>query len=248
VNSCRIAIPTAGTVGAVVAARTFPEALLYVPAQERQEYELFYGAERVLGVKVDDRANPKDLLLAGLANAALADAGRDKLLLVGHDVYGIGYWEAQTWVMLDPAQLAAFIANGFRLAAEAGAVLWGVNPSRGKRDYQVFRPFSLLLPPPWGWTGHLLPHRLRYDARTCPFQDTDLGLQALCVQRRVWRLEKYHVLRSGDTSKAAGHPQAELEAGQRAADMLRRKWGRRVIKEYDAERMDLELHVPIPGC
>lgn len=226
--------PSMGNAAGVSALKAFPGARLWVPEGEAPAYRAYHPPEQVIGCQ--------GAALSALRNAALDAHSGDDVLLLTDDVYGVGVWDANRWRALDVAECLALAVSGFRLCREAGATLWGINPSRNRRAYQTFAPFSLLSIPSSAWSGHVAGSSLRYEPRMGLFDDLDLGLRAIAQDRRVWRMDKYHVLR-----RETRYRREELEAGARSFQALRGRYGPRVVTELDEERLTVALRIPLAG-
>lgn len=238
-----IAVPTFGRVGRVRVFESFPDATLYVPESQAEEYSAQYGAERVRVVPDSVEGN-----LARKLNWMLERTPSENWLRIDDDVDGLGVWDAGQWRKLTAPECTSFVSNGFRMCRESGSVFWGVNIIKDKRAYSVFRPIKLLAPVLGPFNGHCLPHGLKYDERMGAKEDYDFWLQVIARYRRTWRFDKYHYLKREE--KTGGwYSRRTMDNEREWATRIVAKWGK--VIRYDEDKKNLldgRVAIPISGC
>lgn len=172
--------------------------------------------------------------IARVRNYLLEHSPRRYLLMVDDDFQDffwvltkISHREKQT---LSASNLDALIQNGFVMADDSGASLWGVNMAHDPRFYTQNRPFSLSLPVLGTFSGHILDSGIRYDETLPLKEDYDFFIKTLEEKRIVLRLN--FLMYQVDHQKLAGGCQEyrteELEEDN--FQRLQQKWGSDIVK------------------
>ncbi len=132
-------------------------------------------------------------------------------------------------VKLNPDQIDAFIQNGFLLAKDCGAKLWGINCQSDPRFYKQNTPlsFSHIILGPFSC---ILDSPLRYDEKLPLKEDYDFFIQNLLKYRSAVRLNYFNYI--VDHQKMAGGCQdyRTSEAEKKNFEDLQKKWGDQIVR------------------
>ncbi len=179
------------------------------------------------------------------------------VLMLDDDIKRISRWNEQKKVSLTGDAISEFIEQGFYLAKEYGARLWGLNLLTDKAAYREYTPFafrSIVLGP---WHGHI-DNECRFDEALTLKEDYDMSLQVLNRYRRTLRFNAYHYEcdHFNVEGGCAGYRTMARERDQFEA--LQKKWGSDIIRidhqggqvnQGKATQWDLNpiVRVPING-
>lgn len=224
--------PSHQRAGEVLTRKWLPEAVLCVNESQVAAYEAAEGGE-VWGMPDAIGGN-----MARVRNWMVEEAFKrdDEVCMVDDDVYRFGVYDAGRERVLDAADFARFAAQGFRMAGEIGARLWGVNVQADPMFYMAFTPLNLNVPV-LGTMTFLSKNPLRYDERLGLNEDYDMTLQHIAKYRVVLRFDKYHYWAKHLTESKSGGCSAyrTLDEERRQADIMLAKWGRKVVR-YNLKR------------
>jgi hypothetical protein len=237
-----VAIPSYGRAGAVKALPLFPYAVLYVPASQEADYRAVYP-DANYHIVPDDQ----DGSAAKKRNYILTHSPCQDVLMVDDDVTSMGYWECGVYHRMLVGEIYDLVGQGFRMAREAKAPMWGINLLMDKRAYSVLRPFSLISPILGTFCGHCLPHGLLYDDSMGAKEDYDMFLQAIRKYRRCFRFNKYNFTKDRDT-KGGWYSQRTNERELEWAKRCEEKWGKLVNWKKNKNLLNGRVNIPIPGC
>ncbi len=245
-----IAISSYKRAGLVKTQAIAPEASIYVPESQADEYREHHA--NIIAIP-----DEQDGSIVKKRNAIL-DMNKGKwVLIMDDDLSDVGYWEDGTRHIMTPSVFMDFIEKYFDLANQMGVRLWGINQKRDEMAYQTMRPFNLLSPILGPFSGHL-DSVLRYD-ETCDLkEDYDFWLQNIQMYRKTLRINKYHYRHAHATGMAGGATTyRSLDVERAVADRMIKKWGKQVIKiggsgggkgATGKNILNIKITLPIKGC
>lgn len=245
----RIAIRSYNRSGDVRTLRLFPDAEVWVPESQEADYRRTYG-EAVRTVPDDE-----DGSWTRKSNAVLRRTGAPVLLL-DDDLIEVACFDQGDRYFLSPDDLRWLVAEGFALASEVGAPLWGIRTNVDPMGYRCFAPFNLLAPILGPWQG-VLVDTVRFDPGTEPKGDYDFWLEMILRYRKTLRLNKYGY-RNDVGKKAGGMSSTRTHERELAgAEAMKAKWGRVYRlggsaggkQARGAEQiLNSQVKVPLKGC
>jgi hypothetical protein len=239
----QIAVPSYRRADRVRVFDSFPQATVYVPESQYDDYAAHYGAERLISIPdaIDGDISRK-------LNWMIEHRLCDHWCYMDDDVYGFGRWQHGRRSQMTADECHEFILDGFRMCEESGCRMWGVNIINDKRAYSVFSPFQLLAPIPGPFSGQIMDHGIRYDPAMGVKQDYDFWLQMIAKYRRTFRFNQVHYLKK-EEAKGGAYSYRTMEKERAWAAAIVKKWGR--VIRYDEKRkniLDPRISIPIPGC
>lgn len=249
-NNMRIVIPSFKRAGRVYAANYFKTAEIIVPENQAAEYRDFYP-DRVIAIPDEcdgSIAKKRNWILENISDPD------GHIVMVDDDVRNIGMTERnEQMIKLTEDEALAVIERGFILAEEFGVKLWGFNTNEDGRNYQQYKPFSLISPVLGPFTAHIRKDcDLKYDERMGSKEDYDFALQHLHRYKKVLRLNKFHYYCDHGDNPGGIVSMRTLEYEVGFARAIMNKWGEKVIK-YDLNPTKMsailngKVNVPIKG-
>lgn len=241
--------PSYKRAGMVKTRKLFPDAVLVVNENERDEYLEKEGGE-ILAHPDNIRGN-----MSKVRNFILDKAEDEEIIMMDDDILDFHYVEFsreknsyQNYI-LEISSLLELIENGFEMARELKTPLWGINVQTDPRFYREYSPVSLKSVILGTFSAHrLIDRSLRYDVRLGLKEDYDFFLQVMYKHRKVLRFNKYsyrcrHIDLEGGCSSYR-----MLDEEKKQAELLQDKWGKKIVK-YDVRRsLNPILKITIPGC
>lgn len=155
--------------------------------------------------------------------------GARGVVMMDDDYSSVMRWRGRDLVKLTPEEVEEMIEQGFLLAEEWGAYLWGMNCTVDKGAYREYTPFSTTSFIGGPFQAHR-PNRIRYDESLPLKEDYDITLQHLNEHRRVLRLNMYvyQVKQNEQTGGCAVYRTIKSEKEQFGA--LAKKWGDHIVR------------------
>lgn len=223
--------------------RVYPRAVLCVAKSEADAYRRAHPKTRML--VMPESANGRGM--AVVRNWILDNAGTERLVMADDDCTAFARYENGERRRKSPAEIERFIEHGFRMAAEIGTVLWGVNQQFDPMFYREYSPFSLLSPILGPFMG-IVKADIRFDERLPLKEDYDFSLQVLNRYRRVLRFNAWHYMVGHLDMKGGCAASRTMEAELEQMATFRRKWGP-VVAETRKGRESVNPLVkwPVPG-
>lgn len=253
-ESVHVAIKSFKRAGAVTTFDVFPDAFVWVPESQADDYRRHYGAKVIA---IPDEC---DGSLCRKSNAILDRSPSKWTLILDDDITAIRCFDHGKDRKLTPADCVRLVEDGFDLAAQVGARLWGINQNSDEMAYASFRPFNFLSPVLGPFNGHLSP-QLRYDETVIGKDDYDFWLQNIAKYHRTLRLNRYHYLHDHGKKPGGFVSMRTAEAEQKGVERMIEKWGEKVYRQGGspgARRhrkvnkkgniLNSMINVPIPGC
>lgn len=163
--------------------------------------------------------------------------GADAVAILDDDYSGIYYWECNKTVHpVRSDEFLDFLARYSQLAREWGAFFWGINVNPDPQCYRENTPFSTVSYIGGPFQVFLNGNECFYDERLPLKEDYDMTLQQLSRYRIALRLNKYfyRVKQSEQSGGCATYRNLEKEREQ--LEMLRKKWGGKIIKTDSVDR------------
>jgi len=183
------------------------------------------------------------------------------VLILDDDYSYIGKWNGRDFVAQTAEEIAEFIEQGFGMAEELGAYLWGINCTFDKGAYREFTPFSTTAYIGGPFQAVRPATDLRYDETLPLKEDYDFTLQHLERYRRVLRFNAYAYIVKQNEQAGGCATYRTMDRERAQFEGLQKKWGGGIVRR-DAggdKRMvrgaatvkgwDLNprLEIPIPG-
>tara|TARA_R110000824_G_scaffold53298_2_gene147669 strand:- start:201 stop:971 length:771 start_codon:yes stop_codon:yes gene_type:complete len=249
-----IAIRSYKRSGKVTALKVFPDAKIWIPESQREEYAKEYGTDVLVVIPDNEDGNsPRKF------NAILNRMESDYQLIVDDDITGIYKFEGTEDprpVYMQPEDIRDLITRGFRMAEELGTPLWGINLNRDPVSYVTYKPFNFLSAILGPFSGHIRPS-LRYDESTLSKDDYDFWLQNILKYRKTLRFNKYHYHHKHGVGTGGLASIRSIEYEERGAQRMREKWGTRIFKRPTTAAgrhagrhvnfLNSNISMPIPG-
>ncbi len=167
--------------------------------------------------------------IARARNWILQNKTTDYVLMVDDDMSAINFLHKRRLMKRTTIEIRALVENGFRMASDIGAGLWGINCQSDPRFYKINSPFSFSLIVLGTFCG-ILDTSISYDESITLKEDYDFYLQQLRKHRKVLRMDMFNYL--VDHQKLAGGCQIyrNEEEERRQFDLLQKKWGSDIVK------------------
>ena len=220
-----ICIPSYKRANDCVAAQYIKSATIFCHEFEADEYRK-YNDNPIIVI-------PDDLKGKGMGiirNYILDNAGVDEILMVDDDVKSVGYYEGGERIELTGEEVEIFAKDMFRLAREAGTIVWGVNMQSDKKFYREYSPFSLSSCVLGPFMGIINDKDLRFDEKLGLKEDYDFSIQVLRKYRKILRFNKYHYIASHIEKKGGCASYRTQDKEIQQAEAFQRKWGSRIVK------------------
>lgn len=239
----QVYIPSYRRAGRVSSLAVYPRAVLCVAKAEASAYRRAHPGARLL--VMPDSAYGRGM--AVVRNWILDNAPTADVVMADDDCSVFARHEGGERRRKTPAEIGRFIGQGFRMAAELGTVLWGVNQQFDPKFYREYSPLSLLSPVLGPFMG-IRKTDLRFDARLGLKEDYDFSLQALNRHRRVLRFNAWHYVVGHLGVKGGCASSRTMEAEREQMALFRRKWGPVVAETCKGrESVNPLVRWPVPG-
>lgn len=200
-----------------------PEVFTYVVREsERHLYEKF---DRDLLVIPEGKVSN----LVNTVNWILDNRKSEYAIKVDDDTKSIIWLLNRKRRKLTPEEIHHVCVNGYQMALDCNAGLWGMNVNNDPLAYQINKPFGfadMILGP---WQG-FVNMEMRYDESLYLKEDYDLSLQVLDSHRRTLRFNylsydvDHQVLPGGCQTYRTDEREAEQNK------LLQKKWGSHIVK------------------
>lgn len=245
-----IAIPSYKRADKLVGYEYFKDAKIVIPESQKDDYLKYCDTKRLVVVP-----DSEDGDIVKKRNWILKNMGRP-LLMIDDDVSCLKTPEKRNRkklkvIKLSPEQAEVVIRNGFNMAHEWGAVLWGLNVNYDPLSYHQYHPFGMCKVVLGPFAGHL-NHDLFFDHRMQTTEDYDFCLQVLHKYKKILRFNKYapSSVHGDNAGGVVSWRTKELEI--RCCKAVMKKWGKKIIKYRipPLKRTDLlnaDVHIPIKG-
>lgn len=247
--------PSYRRAGEVDVRKLFPKITLAVHEHEADEYREKNG-EPIMELSEESRGN-----MAAVRNEIL-ERGYEKtrwIVTMDDDVGSMGFfqWEGRekdratkNWsishAFCEEKRLTEFITNGFIMAEEVGAFLWGVNLAHDPKWYREYSPLSMLAPILGPFSCHI-ENPLRYDRRLGLNEDYDFWLQHVHRYHRTLRFNKwFYIARHLDQSGGVA-AYRQMDEERRQADIMLKKWGPDIVSYNFEKSTNPRVRVPLKG-
>lgn len=157
----------------------------------------------------------------------------DQILIVDDDIDHLRAWDKDvddSWIARDLRgdQAVMFIEQGFSMAREWGARLWGVNCMPDKGSYREYTPFSMKTFCSAAFHGHI-ENPLRYDIRIPLKEDYDYCIQHCNQYRRLLRFNMAHLIKKDHGNVGGCAVIRSVEREREQFDILQKKWGPSIV-------------------
>ncbi|HPD15791.1 MAG TPA: hypothetical protein PLE19_12625 [Planctomycetota bacterium] len=196
-----------------------PTATLVVADSERDEYlRAGHSATRLI-------AHPDLFGLARIRNFIVQRAGTEIVVQVDDDFQSVHAWPGRKRrIYRDPDRLMGIIEGTARLAAEAGARLFGWSNAGKPLYFRPHDPFDFR--GPVGRVLGTVGDAVAWDERLATMVDTDATLQELLVNRFVLLDTRFYFHCGAIYGNRGGLQRIRTrELRERDLALMRRKWG-----------------------
>lgn len=249
-----IAIKSYGRAGRVTTFSVIGNAFVWVPESQGDEYRKHYG-DKV--ITIPDEC---DGSLCKKSNAILNRSPSKWTLILDDDITSIHCFDNGKDKTLTENECQEMITEGFSMASQIGARLWGINQNSDEMAYASFRPFNLLSPILGPFNGHLSPV-LRYDPSVIGKDDYDFWLQNIRKYHRTFRMNKYHYIHDHGKKSGGFVSMRTMESELAGVQRMEKKWGKKVFRvggspgarrnrdvNKNGNVLNSMVTVPIRGC
>ncbi len=220
-----IAIPSYKRAKDCITAKNFSRAVIFCHKFEVKEYQK-YNNNKI--VEIPDKLQGKGM--AEIRNFILDNTTENNVVMLDDDIKQFGYYENLEMFVMTEKEVYDLFENNFRMTAEAGTKLWGLNLQSDKKFYREYSPLSLssvILGP---CMGIAKDDEIRFDNRLGLKEDYDYSIQVLRKYRKILRFNKYHYLSIHIKKKGGCASYRTMMKENQQAELLRLKWGSRIIK------------------
>lgn len=235
--------PSYRRAGNVEVRKLLPETVLAVHESEFEDYKKLDGGPLL---KVPDALKGN---MAKVRNFILTEGYRRSpwVVTLDDDVREIRYMEELNPVPYrSPERICSFLTNGFVMAEDVGAKLWGINLQADRKFYREFSPFTFLSPVLGTFSCHL-KNPLRYDERLSFNEDYDFSLQHLHRYRRILRFSKWNYMAGHLTEPGGCGSYRTLEREKEEAEIMVSKWGPQIVSYNFKKSTNPRIRVPLRG-
>lgn len=227
----KIIIPSYKRANNVFTKKIFPEAIVVVPESQKEEYEKNYS--NVVAIP-DER----DGSVAKKRNAVL-DLFNEDVFMVDDDISG--FLDLRTDAEIDAEIMMKYVDNGFEMARDMGAGMFGFNISKDKMKFKNFSPFSLTKQV--YYAVGILKDEIRYDEELNVAEDVDFFSNKLHKYHRVLRFNFIYPQQAKRKGGGVDYSIDQLPFYEK----LQRRWGSNIIEIKDKKKMKIGVHSPIMG-
>lgn len=212
---------------------------------EAEEYKKAYPDNELMILPDSTKGN-----MAKVRNYIRDHAESKYLVMIDDDVSEIGFHEELKTNPIGLIAVMDFLEKGFLLCEEVGTVLWGINLQSDPKFYREYSPFSFLSPVLGPFSCHVIndeAKRIRYDHRLGLNEDYDFFLQVMHKYHKVYRNNKYYY-KAGHLKDAGGCGAYRiLDEEIKQAEIMQKKWGKKVVKYNFKKSTNPRISVPIKG-
>lgn len=135
---------------------------------------------------------------------------------------------------LTKSDIESLIYNGFEMANDCEATLWGINCQNDPMFYHIIRPFSFQNVVLGTFSAITKRNKFRYDENLPLKEDYDFFIQNILKNKKVLRFNMFHY--DADHQKMSGGCQDYRTKDKELlnAKMLKEKYGK-LVKFYDGD-------------
>lgn len=227
----KIYSPSFGRASLACTHKQFPRDMFYYCVREDQANDYLEKT----GAQVLSIPKSEDGSIAKARNWILRNKISRYIVMADDDIFDFRWILRRKFKVLDQSEIVSQINNGFVMAEDANAGLWGVNCQYDPKFYRVNMPFSfqrIVL----GTFSCILDTTLRYDESLPLKEDYDFFLQNIKKSGRVLRMNflSYYC----DHQKMAGGCQSyrTQSAESDNFDRLQKKWGQSVVQKNNKHK------------
>lgn len=208
--------------------KCFPTLQYVVSQKEYKDYVDEVGEGRVIACPDNVQGN-----IARVRNWILEQTGGSCIML-DDDVSALVWWEEDLEIpekrIKTGDEAEELLEWCEHMAAQTNTTYWGVNVLAGqdKAVYQGMIPFSTLQFCGGPVQGHI-NNNLRYDERIPLKEDYDMLLQALRLNRMIWRFNMVGVVCKQQTMAGGCAVMRNTVEEKRQFDVLQKKWGSDIV-------------------
>lgn len=237
----KVVIPSYKRPDRVLAAQYLPEAYICIGEAEKDAYAANYGADRLIVMPDSIQGN-----IARVRNWMLDNIGGN-LVMMDDDVRYLSRTSARECRPLNADHAMQFLENGFIMAEDIGAYLWGMQVTPDRLLYCEYTPFSTQAPVLATVCCHRAGTELRYDERIPLKEDYDFYLQNLKRYRKVLRFNMYHYHPEHIIGEGGCIAYRTMERERECADLLVKKWGSRIVRVDFDRSLNPIIKPPLAG-
>ena len=231
-----ITIPSRGRAGRVSTLKFLPNAKLYVPESEVEQYREKYPNNEIVGVPDAIKG------ITRTRNYILDHETDDWIVQIDDDIKGFFYWEGGAKFKMHDIEW--HLIQSFVLTQDFGFHLWGWGMKVDKIVHQPFAPISTLAVIVGNIMG-IIKTGLRFDERLVVKEDYDFALQHLYADGGVFKNNKYFVVPRHWTNSGGCVDYRTHKTEEEAYKILRKKWGK--IVKWKSTRNRIQVYPPLRG-
>lgn len=244
-SEVKIISPSYKRAGRVEAVNVFLDKLIIAVHEcEVAEYKKEYPNNEIMVLPNSTMGN-----MAKVRNYIRDNCGTRYLVMVDDDVKEFGYYEGSKRYSIGIIRLMELIGTGFQMCEDVGTILWGINLTDARRVYREYSPFSFLTPVLGPFSCHIVSDTnvIRYDERLTLNEDYDFALQVLHKYHKILRFNKYYYVAEHLTESGGCGAYRLMSEEKRQAEIMTKKWGKKVVKYNFAKTTNPKIHVPLKG-
>lgn len=197
--------------------------------------------------------------MAKVRNAIRAAVGAEDLVMLDDDVRSLRVWGDDGKARaLESDEIVRFLENGFEMAREMGAQLWGVNLVEDPGAYRSGNPLSMKRPVLGPFSCICSSNELTYDERLGLKEDYDFFIQNMNRYRVVLRFDRYHYMCGHKTQPGGCSTYRTMVEEESQFAELQRKWGSDIVRadtgrgrvrkrKVSKAEIDPVIFIPIKG-
>lgn len=181
-------------------------------------------------------------------NWILDNAEHSSIIMVDDDITKFFWTLKAKRHQLGVEDLHRLIVNGFEMARDAGAPLWGMNLTHDTIMYRPCRPFSLNKPVLGPFSALCLESLqcagIRYDETLTLKEDYDLFLQIAHARLPVLRFNYLSYLCDHQKMEGGCQIYRTDDKERQQAEQFTRKWGSTIVCPSQNDSINLRIRVP----
>lgn len=191
-----------------------------------------------LGVEILKIPDEKDGSIAKARNWILENKTTEYLIMVDDDLSSVVWTLKRNRIKQTIDEIESHIENGFQLAEDCNAGIWGLNVQNDPMFYRISTPFSFNSPV-LGPFLCILDSTLRFDENLPLKEDYDFFIQQLRKHRKVLRLNYLHYNADHQNFEGGCKEYRNITISEnQQKEALIKKWGTDVV-DYNPRNPDL---------
>lgn len=152
-------------------------------------------------------------------------------VIIDDDIEGLKRWTNISGIpsQVNVEDVELFLSNGFSMAKEIGAKLWGVNILGDKGSFREYTPFSLTSTVSASFMG-FINNNVDFDNRLPLKDDYDYCIANLNANRRILRFNSFSLVKKDHENEGGCADYRNMETEMEQLLLLQKKWGSKIVK------------------